>query len=380
MFVMDLFLFPFAEHENGVIINPVVGPEAITGSSRMKGGSATKILLETALLKAHNEIINPECQLNPRNLLLSYESVYRETYFQVEKLSKVMDLAGASLRKGRHVYYVAWGPPSFMAILDASECVPTFSASFDDVRAFVHGGLELPCNEEPISIGGTKVEMSVKYFIKDVLPKIFQDDVVIAICLSSTFLDEVTQLATQISAKRAKIVGLLSQKETHNIEEVFDVCVVLNNENNKLSNFLPDLKLQEFFSQCLDELAVKWILNAASTGGHVLKGKVFQSLMIDVKISNDKLFRRAIGIVSEVARVGENEAMAALLKAIYKTNQIPESITNDVISNHVTVGTQQDQVVPLAILLASGKFTVESGLRTLEEKTFSQTLKELHLI
>ena len=28
------------------ILNPVVGPEALTGSTRMKGGSATKILLE----------------------------------------------------------------------------------------------------------------------------------------------------------------------------------------------------------------------------------------------------------------------------------------------------------------------------------------------
>jgi N-acetylmuramic acid 6-phosphate (MurNAc-6-P) etherase len=29
------------------VVNPVVGPEPITGSSRMKGGSVTKILLET---------------------------------------------------------------------------------------------------------------------------------------------------------------------------------------------------------------------------------------------------------------------------------------------------------------------------------------------
>jgi N-acetylmuramic acid 6-phosphate (MurNAc-6-P) etherase len=35
-----------------VVLNPIVGPEPITGSTRMKGGSATKLLLEIILLLA----------------------------------------------------------------------------------------------------------------------------------------------------------------------------------------------------------------------------------------------------------------------------------------------------------------------------------------
>ena len=31
------------------------------------------------------------------------------------------------------------------------------------------------------------------------------------------------------------------------------------------------------------ELAVKWTLNAVSTGAHIMKGKVFNNIMIDVK-------------------------------------------------------------------------------------------------
>ena len=31
------------------------------------------------------------------------------------------------------------------------------------------------------------------------------------------------------------------------------------------------------------ELAVKWTLNAISTGAHIMKGKVFNNIMIDLK-------------------------------------------------------------------------------------------------
>ncbi|KAK5891129.1 hypothetical protein CgunFtcFv8_018417 [Champsocephalus gunnari] len=42
-----------AKSQKAFLINPAVGPEAISGSSRMKGGSATKILLEVVLSAAH---------------------------------------------------------------------------------------------------------------------------------------------------------------------------------------------------------------------------------------------------------------------------------------------------------------------------------------
>ncbi len=41
--------------KNCVILNPIVGPEPITGSTRMKSGSATKLLLETIFAAAAGE-------------------------------------------------------------------------------------------------------------------------------------------------------------------------------------------------------------------------------------------------------------------------------------------------------------------------------------
>lgn len=38
--------------QGALVINPVIGPEPISGSSRMKGGSATKVILDTVFYLA----------------------------------------------------------------------------------------------------------------------------------------------------------------------------------------------------------------------------------------------------------------------------------------------------------------------------------------
>ena len=43
------------------------------------------------------------------------------------------------------------------------------------------------------------------------------------------------------------------------------------------------------WSQLYHEIAVKWILNAITTGAHILKGKIYQNIMVDLKVRyNDR--------------------------------------------------------------------------------------------
>lgn len=48
------------------------------------------------------------------------------------------------------------------------------------------------------------------------------------------------------------------------------------------------------------ELCTKWCLNAISTGAHVLIGKVYMNYMIDLRVTNSKLYRRAIHILQVI--------------------------------------------------------------------------------
>jgi hypothetical protein len=57
-------------------------------------------------------------------------------------------------------------------------------------------------------------------------------------------------------------------------------------------------------------------------GAFVLFGKVFGNRMVDVRVSNNKLYFRAISIVAEIAKVDQNVARENLWKAIYRTDSL----------------------------------------------------------
>lgn len=61
--------------------------------------------------------------------------------------------------------------------------------------------------------------------------------------------------------------------------------------------------------------AQKAALNLLSTLAHIKLGAVHDGLMVNVEAGNAKLRRRAAGIVAAIARVGQNEAEAALAAA-----------------------------------------------------------------
>ena len=89
-------------------------PEAITGSSRMKGGTATKFLLEILMLNALRQLScwapldgtadegslqaqSADGSIRCTHLLHMYQEVCKETYPQAlsEGLHKVIDWAGS---------------------------------------------------------------------------------------------------------------------------------------------------------------------------------------------------------------------------------------------------------------------------------------------
>lgn len=375
----------FTANDKGIIVNPVVGPEAITGSSRMKGGSATKILLESILVKAHTSVSQPRSMLNTLpEILLMYENMYRRTYLNCSSIARALELAAESLKSNGHVFYIGWGSEGFMGLLDASECVPTFSANFDDVRGFIAEGYNALNNREGELMlnGSKKLCISLEDFQSIFLPELTINDTVVLISSDNKAFWEVTQLIHLIKGKGTQLIGIVHKKKSE-LWNLFKhvIHVELNHPTGCLNEKSSSntILLSEFLNQCLQEISIKWILNAISTGAHVLKGKVLRGLMIDVKVSNSKLFHRAKSIVSTFARTDQECALHAVLKAIYRRDSI-----NDVfslhISEHVARGTVMDQVVPVAVLIATGKFSVASAMDALKTSTVSHILKDLGLI
>lgn len=102
---------------------------------------------------------------------------------------------------------------------------------------------------------------------------------------------------------------------------------------------------------CFGDMALKWSLNALSTGAQVIKGMVYSNRMINVGVLNNKLYFRSIALVAMLVGCSKALAEQCLLRAIY-SDCMPEG--SPAISDHIRAATHRANVVPIAMLVAGG--------------------------
>ncbi|MGH0124005.1 UNVERIFIED_CONTAM: hypothetical protein FKN15_045672, partial [Acipenser sinensis] len=298
------------ETSRAFILNPAVGPEGISGSSRMKGGSATKIILESLLLAAHKATSNNK-EVTAKNLLdwmKTYEKVHKITYSQGKMIAAMVKQAGTSLEKMGRIYYIGWQTLGVMGIIDASECVPTFGT--DDLLE-----IEKLANQ-----------------VKNKTPN----------------LHAISHVTTGQSARDDTASSEVTLSGTAQI-------------GSRAIFYGSGAKFQR-------ELSTKWILNAISTGGHILKGKIYFNHMIDLKVSNSKLFRRAVAILQRFTSRSPIICQEALLKSIYETDDLSDEIRNAEISTHTTLAATKFKVVPTALVLLTLNCSVAGAMSRIQAK------------
>ncbi|XP_042368793.1 glucokinase regulatory protein [Plectropomus leopardus] len=336
-----------SKSQKAFLINPAVGPEAISGSSRMKGGSATKILLEVVLSAAHAATFTntPITYKSMLQHMRAYEKTLDITYAQTEGISALLEAAGHSLRCGGRVCYLGWGSLGTLGLIDASECIPTFGADYEDVRGFISGGYrELNNNEGPL---GPDFCIAHEDFLHQVLPSLNARDVVLLIYTQSDDVGEVARLARRVREKMSNL---------HAVYHCADGDAEAAAQQDNISKLcLSSLKItwQSPASESLLhmwELSTKLLLNAVSTGAHVLKGKIYHNYMIDLQVTNSKLYRRATRLLQRLSGCPESQCEEALLKAVYCVDKLTVDITSFDITTHTLTARNRTKVVPLALV------------------------------
>ncbi|XP_061072052.1 glucokinase regulatory protein isoform X2 [Conger conger] len=343
------------------IINPAVGPEPISGSSRMKAGSTTKILLETLLWSAHTSTATHRDVLK---LLKNYEHIHRVTYSQSEQIAALVKQAGASLQKGGHVYYVGWGTLGVIGIIDASECVPTFGAEAGDICGFISEGYTAMGNTEgDMTSLGPEFCIGHKDFVSAILPNVRESDSVIFMFTLADDLDAVGDLALCVKQKTSNL---------HAVAHAFGAYGVPDRINRVFASILtitwPRASEEEssFLMTLQVELATKWVLNAVSTGAHILKGKVYRNYMMDLKVTNSKLFRRAVSLLQMFSGCAAELCHGALIRAVYSTDQPTEEMSTASLTEHAQTANTCSKVVPTALMMLRWKCSVREARARLQ--------------
>jgi len=358
------------ESERFTLINPVYGPEPITGSTRMKGGSATKIALETvfatALWIVENET-GPESarvELSGENLLplrrqvagqlRRYRQAVEAAYGNIPALAELVRLAGTALRSSGRIHYLGRGVAGLLGIIDASECPPTFGSDLYDVRGYLREGWEmLGYSPAAMRARGRAYEIDLEYFAQSVLPDVTKGDLVIAVAVGMP--GEMTlRLLNEAAQAKARTALLLIATEPPKPgvlpDSIGHRCVVIVPS----LGFAPGVNNEA-------ELALKICLNATTTGAHIMAGKIYENIMIDLRISNSKLHARAIGLIARLLTIPEAQASRALHYAIFKSLPDDAKLADASVAVAVQRAVTRSRIVPLAMLLATGKFTYDEA-------------------
>jgi len=347
------------KHPKCVILNPVVGPEPITGSTRMKGGSATKIILDVlftaSLIKADllspndlNEFLRPYSSNMEDlifNMIRQYENAWINTYSQLENIARLIDLGGSALNSHKHIYYIGSDVYGILGTIDASECPPTFGDSFDDIRGYLPNGWnDLFEAKRDLSNVGKEYHISLDYFKQEILPNLSPMDLVIFLGKEKDIELHET-LFEKIKGKDTQLGAVLINPACSSFPG-FDAVVSLKIEPLGLINN----------TEILAEFAMKLVLNDITTGAHILSGKIYHNRMIDLNISNTKLYYRTIGIIQEIVNVDMDTAVESILKSIYETDTLTYEQSGASISKHINACKMRKKIVPCALLIATGNF------------------------
>jgi N-acetylmuramic acid 6-phosphate etherase len=199
-------------------------------------------------------------------------------------LATVIRMAAHAIHDGGRIIYVGAGTSGRLGVLDASECPPTFGVAPTRVCALIAGG-DRALRE---SIEGAEDDTGQgQHDIASFAPAIGPEDLVIGIAASGT--TPYTRAALQAAgAAGAKTVLLCCNPQ---ITSGAGLIVALDTGPEVLAGS----------TRLKAGTATKLALNMISTGAMALSGYVYRGLMVGVKPSNAKLWRRATGIVATLA-------------------------------------------------------------------------------
>jgi N-acetylmuramic acid 6-phosphate etherase len=211
-------------------------------------------------------------------------------------LTRAIDLAAGSMRKGGKLFYVGAGTSGRLGVLDASEIPPTFGAPRELVQGIIAGGAtalhrSVEGAEDETSNGALAMD---RRGIKDV-------DVVVGITASG---------------RTPFVLGALARAKSLGAKTILLSCNPARESRLGGIDLAIDLAVGPEILTGSTRLkagtATKIALNIISTGAMVALGKVKGNLMIDLNTSSTKLRDRATRMVAELTECDYNSARAKL--------------------------------------------------------------------
>jgi N-acetylmuramic acid 6-phosphate etherase len=217
---------------------------------------------------------------------------------ELPAIARAVDAIVGAIRKGGRLIYVGAGTSGRMGVLDAAECPPTFGTSPKLVQAVIAGG------RRAITRAVEGAEDSERNGERDLrAKKLTRKDVVVGIAASGT---------------TPYVVGALKYARKHGATTV----AVTSNLRMPVGRLAKIVIAPEVGPEALTGstrlkagTSQKMVLNMLSTAVMARLGHVYENLMIDMMLTNEKLADRALRILAEASGKRVSAAEHALRAA-----------------------------------------------------------------
>ena len=201
-----------------------------------------------------------------------------------------------SMYNGGRLIYVGSGTSGRLGVLDASECPPTFNTDKGLVVGVIAGG------KKALSESIENAEDDLHNGMKTVRElNLKRNDTILGISASGD-----TQFvvgAIDEGFKNKCTTGLLTFNDVNNdkVDHLIKVDVG------------PEIIAGS--TRMKSGTATKMILNMITTTSMIKLNKTYGNLMIDLKVRNKKLLKRAINLIQTITGLNENESQKLLIKS-----------------------------------------------------------------
>lgn len=252
--------------------------------------------------KRNNNSMNIDVALTSEILKIINEED-KTVPFAIEKelpyIEKAVDLIVHSLKNSGRLLYFGAGTSGRLGVLDAVECPPTFGTPYGLIEGFIAGGKEAMFKAQE---GAEDFEENGSLAVDKA--SVTKKDVVCGIAASRR-----TPYAIG-AVKRGKELGAstvfisCNPRDQFNIMEVdIAICPYVG----------PEVIMGS--TRMKSGTAQKLVLNMLTTASMIKLGKIYENMMIDLQISNQKLIERSKKIVITITGVSYDEATDFLKKA-----------------------------------------------------------------
>lgn len=219
---------------------------------------------------------------------------------ELPKIVRAVDAIVKAFRDGGRLFYVGAGTSGRLAVLDATECPPTFATPPGMVQAIIAGG------ERALRGAVEDAEDSARAGARDLRRKsVSRRDVVVGLSASGT--TPYVLGAIEFARRRGAVtIGITSNLHSP-LARRARIRIVPHTGPEAITG---STRLKAGTAQ-------KLVLNLLSTAAMARMGRVYDNWMIHVALTNEKLRQRGARVLEKAAGVGARAGKRALRNAKY---------------------------------------------------------------